>query len=686
MSNSTDSSKRQRPIDRYRFSASIDTLLKNLSNTGRGRKQAFSIAIDAGIVVVSLWLAYSLRHGMLFSDIRHTWYLFLLLPLLTAGIFSGLGVYRWVIRSTNQRLFRQLAKGAALSALALLVVMFLIPPDRSNPRSVFLIYGLLLTFGVVGVRVVWQGLFHTGEKGEPVAVYGAGSAGQQLVNLLSVGGEFRPVVFIDDDRSLEGSLLSDLPVFYGANPQLKSELIKFDVNSVVLAMPSLSSADYQSKLKAVDSLGLPVLTMPSVAEIMSGKARADDIRDVSINDILGRSEVKPDLDLMCKRVTGKTVLVTGGGGSIGSELCRQVMALAPKHLLILDNCEANLYHITEEFNCTEKVSLETLSPAFTPVLGSVTDTLRINGLMEKYDVDTVYHAAAYKHVPIVESQPDQGVEVNVFGTLTVLNAAIEHGVSDFVLISTDKAVRPTNAMGATKRVAELVLQAKAQLTVATRISMVRFGNVLGSSGSVVPKFKKQIKAGGPITLTHKDITRYFMTIPEAAQLVLQASAIAKGGDVFVLDMGEPVRIEQLAKTMVRLYGRRLVSDTGNPEDIAIQVEGLRPGEKMFEELFITDECVQTEVPKISTAKESWVQWSVLSEHIAALLKAIRQQDQDTLRSIIMELAFTGHNTDELKQDGEASFGIENEISNKSAVGKTDTSFVKRSDVERSAVL
>lgn len=622
-----------------RFSVSLDMLLHNLGNTGRGRKQLITLTVDMILVSVCLWLAYSVRHGELFSDFRATWYLFLGLPVVTALLFGGLGVFRWVIRSSNQRLYKQLIKGSVLSALILLMAFFLVPPERTNPRSLFVIYGLLLAASSIGVRVLWRSIFDTDSKGAPVAIYGAGSGGQQLAGLLRVGGEFCPVAFIDDNPVLGGSTLSGLPVISGNDPHLKTELKRLDTESVVLAMPSISNSGYQKCLTVIDELGFRVLTMPSVGELMSGKVRAGEIRDVSINDILGRHEVAPDVSLMSRRVTGKTVLVTGGGGSIGSELCRQVMKLAPQHLLILDNCEANLYHITEEFN--ELLSRLENGEAchFTPLIGSVNDAERIGRLFSTYSIDTVFHAAAYKHVPIVEAQPDQGVEVNVFGTLTVLDAAIDSGSANFVLISTDKAVRPTNAMGGSKRIAELILQAKARTQNTTTICMVRFGNVLGSSGSVVPKFKKQIKAGGPITLTHTDITRYFMTIPEAAQLVLQASAIARGGDVFVLDMGEPVRIEELATTMVRLYGKRLKRDTRNPQDIDIVVEGLRPGEKMYEELFLTDSCVETEVGKIFTAQESWMVWDKLEPELDALALVARSQHAVNIKSMIMSLAF-----------------------------------------------
>ncbi len=623
-----------------RFSFTLNRLLYNLGSTGRGRKQALSITVDAVLIMASLWLAYSLRHGELFSDFRHTWYLFVLMPVLSVGIFAALGVYKWVIRSTNYALFKQLVKGCLASAALLILVMFLIPPDRVNPRSLFVIYGLLAVCGTAGLRMMWRSMFNVETKGEPIAIYGAGDGGQQLANMLRVGNQYRPVVFLDDDVHLQGTTISGLAVLPGTHGKLKNELNKRDVNRIVLAMPSVSGAEYQRKLAALEAVGLPIQTMPSVDELMSGRAKADDIRDVSIADILGRVEVTPNHDLMGLRVSGKTVLVTGGGGSIGSELCRQIMALSPKKLIVLDNTEANLYHITEDLNAVVALQNENIPGRFQPVLGSVLNKNRIERLMRDECIDTVYHAAAYKHVPIVEAQPDQGANTNVFGTLTVLDAAIAHGVSDFVLISTDKAVRPTNAMGASKRVAELVLQAKAREQNTTRISMVRFGNVLGSSGSVVPKFKKQIEAGGPITLTHSDVTRYFMTIPEASQLVLQASAIAQGGDVFVLDMGEPVRIEELAMTMVRLYGKKLRRDTGEIHDIDIVVEGLRPGEKMYEELFINDSDCETSIAKIFSADEAWIDWSELGSRLDQLRQAVTEQDGEQVRSLLMNLAFT----------------------------------------------
>ena len=616
-----------------RFSRTLDALLRNLSGTGRGRKQAFSIAVDATLVIVALWLAYTLRHGQPFSDFHATWHLFLLVPLVTVMIFAALGIYRWVVRSTNHRLFRQLAKASLLAGVAVALITYLLPADRANPRSIFVIFGTLLFIGTAGARLIWQSLFDAGRKGEPIAIYGAGAAGRQLAGLLADGVEYRPVAFIDDARALRGSTVAGLPVIDGESDELRAMLRRFDVSRLVLAMPSLSSADYRRLVDRLERFELPMQTMPGFDELVADGARPDAIRDISISDILGRPEVPPNLDLIGRRVVGRTVLVTGGGGSIGSELCRQIAKLTPRKLIVLDSSEANLYYITEELSGADI--------DFLPRLGSIADRTLLERLMSAHSVDTVYHAAAYKHVPIIEAQPAQGVETNVFGTLAVLNMAIDHGASDFVLISTDKAVRPTNAMGASKRAAELVLQAKARSGTSTRISMVRFGNVLGSSGSVVPKFKKQIEDGGPVTLTHPDITRFFMTIPEAAQLVLQASAIARGGDVFVLDMGEPVRIIDLARTMVRLYGKRLQEETGSERDVAIVATGLRPGEKMFEELFIGNGHRPTVVNKVFTADESWLPWSKLTERLSVMHDAIENGDEVELRSTLMELSLAG---------------------------------------------
>jgi len=622
--------------NRFRFSSTLDAWLNNLAKTGRGKKQALSVVVDSLIVMVSIWLAYSLRLGYAFSDFRSTAHLFVFMPLLTVVVFLSLGIYRWVIRSTNRRLFRQLIKACIGSALCFVLLTYLLPPDRVTPRSLFAIYGMLLVLGTAGVRYLWQELFDAGRRGEPVAIYGAGSAGQQLASTLASGKEYRPVLFLDDNRRLKDSTIAGLPVLNAGKSDLIARLREFEVGRVILAMPSLNSTEYQKKLARFEKLGFPVQTVPTISEIMSGKENLGHVRDISIGDILGRSEVPADMSLLGQCVRDKVVLVTGGGGSIGSELCLQIASLSPRKLIALDHSEANLYAITEELQCLTN-RMDNVEDNFVPVLCTIKDTARVDAVIREYKVDTVYHAAAYKHVPIIEAQPEQGVEVNVFGTLGVLESSIANRVDNFVLISTDKAVRPTNAMGATKRTAELILQAKARQRPHTRISMVRFGNVLGSSGSVVPKFKKQIESGGPITLTHSDITRYFMTIPEAAQLVLQASAIAKGGDVFVLDMGEPIRIEDLATTMVHLYGKRLRRDTGDVNDIEIRVEGLRPGEKMFEELFIDENHRHTIVPKVFTADENWIPWNKLKTQLVNLNQL--KDDKSSLREALLDLAF-----------------------------------------------
>ena len=623
---------------KQKFSITLDSWLTNLSKTGRSRKQAVSVSVDTVIVVFSLWAAYSLRFGMPFSDFRSSWHLFLFLPFATVIIFMSLGIYRWVVRSSNLSLFKQLLKAVFVSALFLAFFSFLFPTDGNNPRSLFVIYGLVLGAGVCGVRFFWKGIFDAGNRGEPVAIYGAGDAGRQLHHSLTQGSEYRPVLFLDDSESLDGTTIAGLPVATINSSNLDSLLLGLEVEKVILAMPSISPGDYQEKIDLLESTGLPVLTVPTYVELMSGAAELGQVRDISISDILGRSEVPPDIELLSGCVAGKNVLVTGGGGSIGSELCRQIIEHAPAKLVVFDQSEFNLYQITEEIGQRLNTA-EGKVPEFLPVLGTVTDFDQISQLMTTESINTVYHAAAYKHVPVIEAQPEQGLQTNVFGTLKVLDASILSGVDNFVFISTDKAVRPTNSMGATKRIAELVLQAKARQSHTTKISMVRFGNVLGSSGSVVPKFKQQIEQGGPITLTHPDVTRYFMTITEAAQLVMQASSIAVGGDVFVLDMGDPVRIEDLAIAMVKTSGKKLKRDTNSEHDIDIRIDGLRPGEKMFEELFITGDHQPTEVSKVFTAQEDWIAWDKLALRLDVLKKMNINDDKKQLRRYLLDIAF-----------------------------------------------
>ena len=622
------------------FSVTIDSWLVNLSKTGRSSKQIVSIFVDTALVAFSLWCAYSLRLNTPFADFSSTWHLFLLLPVLTVLITSSLGIYRWIVRSSNRRLFYQLGKACVLSSITLVLLSFVFPPDGVKPRSVFIIYGLMLVVSTFCVRLFWQWLFASGDKGEPVAVYGAGKAGTSLLQSLDEVDEFRPVLVLDDNPAYQGTMVAGVRVYDPSGGRLSELLAEHDVSRVILAMPSLSAVEYEKKVELVRQAGVSVQTVPTYSEIVSGTAKMEQVRDISIKDILGRSEVPPNIELLSKCVENEVVMVTGAGGSIGSELCRQIIGLKPRRLIAVDHSEENLYKISEELVQTAEAAVVD-NDVYAPVLCSITDSSSMNKLMALHAVTTVYHAAAYKHVPIIEAQPEQGVRVNVFGTLTLLDAAIANSVDNFVLISTDKAVRPTNAMGASKRTAELILQAKARIQNRTKISMVRFGNVLGSSGSVVPKFKKQIEQGGPITLTDPNVTRFFMTIPEAAQLVLQASSIAKGGDVFVLDMGEPVRIEDLAVSMVRMSGKSLQKDTGNENDIEIIVQGLRPGEKMYEELFISESQIPTGVKKVFSAQESWMRWSQLRSELDELLLLLEKPDRMGLRAKLLELAFHG---------------------------------------------
>ena len=617
----------------------IQAIARNLSATGRGKKQAISILLDACMVIVSLWAAYALRFGSFDVEIAHLAYHFLLLTPLTVLIFTGLGIYRWVVRTSTFGLYLQVLKGALASSATLLMLMYLLPSDGVQPRSAFVIYGLVLAALCIGLRLVWKGLFDADGKGAPVAIYGAGNAGTQLAGILKKGDEYNPVCFIDDNPGLVNTTVMGRSVLGGLGPHLATQLARREVTEIIIAIPSVNSAEYSAIYDRVEKLGIPFKTSPSFVELVSGQAAISEIREVSVTDILGRNEVIPDPILLNSAVRGKSILVTGGGGSIGSELCRQILKFSPAKLTVLDNSEANLYHIEEEINELMASSKVPVGVVFDTILCSVTDQRLIDRIFDSQHFDTVYHAAAYKHVPMVERFPEQGVGVNVFGTLNLVDAAMRTGVDRFMFISTDKAVRPTSAMGATKRVAELILQAKARISGHTIISMVRFGNVLASNGSVVPKFRKQIVAGGPVTLTDLNITRYFMTIPEASQLVIQASAISRGGDIFVLDMGDPVKISHLAETMIRLHCQQVEQAGGRRPDIRIHVTGLRPGEKMYEELFVDECCEQTSIAKVFSANEQCLAWDELAIDLMMLQNGVLVEQRDAIKQQLFDIVF-----------------------------------------------
>jgi FlaA1/EpsC-like NDP-sugar epimerase len=513
------------------------------------------------------------------------------------------------------------------------------------PRTVGIIQPILLLLFVGASRAlarVWLGdqyLSILKRASRPkVLIYGAGTTGRQLAAAMANSHEMQVAGFLDDDDRLHGHVLNGQPIYNPAD--LDNLATTLNISDVLLAMPSLSRKRRNEILSQIRSAHVAVRTLPSVTDLAQGKVSISDLRELDIDDLLGREPVTPNHILLVKNIVGKVVLVTGAGGSIGSELCRQILAVNPAKLLLIEQSEFALYAIHQELE--EKLAgLDVATPpVLVPLLASVQDDDRMREIMSTWHPDTVYHAAAYKHVPLVEHNPAAGIKNNVLGTLRTAQAAAENGVSDFVLISTDKAVRPTNVMGASKRLAEMALQALAATqagTGATKFSMVRFGNVLGSSGSVVPKFRQQIRDGGPITLTHPEVTRYFMTIPEAAQLVIQAGAMAKGGDVFVLDMGQPVKIMDLARRIVELSGLT-VKDEQNPEgDIEIAVTGLRPGEKLYEELLIGDNPKPTVHPRIMKAHEEFIPWAEFEAKLTALEMALNVNDVGVIRLMMQQL-------------------------------------------------
>ncbi|MBB1369928.1 nucleoside-diphosphate sugar epimerase/dehydratase [Pseudoalteromonas sp. SR45-4] len=607
--------------------------LNLLVNLPRPQKRVVSLFIDSIFITVAFWLAllFRLDSIQIFSNI-HNWILLSALLPLSLLSFVKLGLYRAVLRYMNTQALWAILTGVIFSTLYLVAFSFFL--NAPIPRTVPFIYASFCILFVGGARLTVRAVVGkiTMRKKEGVIIYGAGSAGRQLATALANGPEFSPIAFIDDDPKKHSALIQGICVY---SPSQIGNIAKQKcVNKILLALPSAKRSRRKEILNAIEKFKLQVMTIPGMADIVSGKTSVEEIKEVDIDDLLGRDSVKPRESLMAANIQNKVVMVTGAGGSIGSELCRQIIKNKPKKLVLFELSEFALYAIEKELS--EYCKLIDSSLEILPILGSIQNKKLVSSTFSTFKVQTIYHAAAYKHVPLVEHNVIEGVRNNVFGTYNVATAAIETKVETFVLISTDKAVRPTNIMGTTKRMAELVLQSLSDIQNTTRFTMVRFGNVLGSSGSVVPLFRKQIKQGGPITLTHQDITRYFMTIPEAAQLVIQAGAMGVGGDVFVLDMGEPVKIKDLATKMVHLSGLEVKTEKHITGDIEIKCTGLRPGEKLFEELLIGDNVVGTDHSRILSALEIKMPWCELEPFLDQLKLACDQSEHPQIRKLLLK--------------------------------------------------
>lgn len=607
----------------------------------RAAKRVIVLFVDLGLCILTVWLAYYLRQGEFISLSGNALLAAAVAIAMALPIFVVSGLYRAIFRYSGWPALLAVARAVSIYGI-LYASIFTAIGISGVPRTVGIIQPILLLLFVGASRAlarVWLGdqyqsiLRHASRP--KVLIYGAGRAGRQLAAAMANSFEMQVVGFLDDDGRLHGHVLNGLSIY---NPEdLPSLVPALNVSDVLLAMPSINRKRRNEILPLIRSAHVSVRTLPSVTELAQGKVNISDLRELDIDDLLGREPVAPNHVLLAKNIVDKVVLVTGAGGSIGSELCRQILSVGPEKLLLIEQSEFALYVIHQELMdklVDRKIKL-------VPLLASVQDDDRMHEIMSTWKPNTVYHAAAYKHVPLVEHNPAEGIKNNVFGTLTAAKAAAENGVSDFVLISTDKAVRPTNIMGASKRLAEMILQALAETGLGTRFTMVRFGNVLGSSGSVVPKFRQQIRDGGPLTLTHPEITRYFMTIPEAAQLVIQAGAMAmgKGGDVYVLDMGQPVKIMDLARRMIELSGLT-VRDAGNLDgDIEIVITGLRPGEKLYEELLIGDNPKTTPHPCVMKAHEDFIAWDSLEQKIKALEIELNANNAGAIHFLMQKLVY-----------------------------------------------
>ncbi len=581
-----------------------------LSTLPRRYKMMIMILADVILLPLALWSAIALRYGTFEPEIEHYAWLFAVVPLYTVPLFIRFGLYRAVIRYVDEKIIRTVFAGVTISVF-ILVTIALMARIQGLPRSSFIIYWVLSGSYIAASRYLARGIIRTLQTKErrktQVAIYGAGQAGMQTALALMSGPEYRPIIFFDDNPELHGASVAGIRVY---DPEDAIRIMdEQSCSQLLLALPSASRSRKQEIIKKFEGQNIQLKTIPGMGDLVTGSVRIEDIREVGIEDLLGRDPVPPFPQLISSCIENKAVLVTGAGGSIGAELCRQILNYNPKRLVLFERSEFFLYQLDGEL----RVDFPNLQVV--PILGDVLNEDQFRMVLSQYKIETVYHAAAYKHVPLVEGNVIAGVMNNVFGTLAAARASLKENVKNFVLISSDKAVRPTNVMGATKRLAELILQAMAKQNPSTRFCMVRFGNVLGSSGSVVPLFKEQIKNGGPVRVTHPEVTRYFMTIPEASQLVIQAGAMGTGGEVFVLDMGESIKIVDLAKKMIELSGFEVKDPKTGEGDIAIEFVGLRPGEKLYEELLIGSNVAVTQHPRIMKANEDFIDFDTLAAHL-----------------------------------------------------------------------
>ena len=623
----------------------LNGALTHLLSLKRSHKRLLQLVADAGLLLLSYVCAAALSGGAGALMLPSFWAAAAIFVPVSLLIFVRLGFYRAVVRYLSVQLLMTIFAGVMASATVLISAINLMQVPL--PWGAAPIYTLIAMCVLGGLRMALREVLqrHASEGRKPVLIYGAGRAGRQLLSSLREHADFVAVAFVDDAAELHDSEVGGIRIH---DPSRLARLVQMHgVKLVLLAVPSASRAQRRAIVERLETLQVQVQTIPGMSSILSGKARLEDLHDVAIEDLLGRDPVPPMAPLMRGNTAGKVVMVTGAGGSIGSELCRQIILQGPRILILWELSELALYTLNNELS--DAIKAQGLDVQLVPLMGSVQNPRRLSAALKRFGVQTIYHAAAYKHVPLVEQNVVEGLRNNVFGTEAVADSAIASGVESVILISSDKAVRPTNMMGASKRLAELVCQAAACRQNGTIFSMVRFGNVLGSSGSVIPRFRQQVEQGGPITVTHPEITRYFMTIPEAAQLVIQAGAMATGGDVFLLDMGEPLKIVDLADRIVRLSGltpyrvsSALHPDIGQPRanvaqpkgDIEICFTGLRPGEKLFEELLIGDSAGQTQHPRIMTASETYLGPDRLDQLLDALLAACQRQDIAALRRII----------------------------------------------------